>query len=98
MSRNDVEALVDVSASPRQRRREGAENLQGLFPRSEKFLATWLVEDDWAAGKRARNHRNVGARVHLEDERAPVDLDLDVPPVPSHRRNGVELHGTEALL
>ncbi|KAG0429847.1 hypothetical protein HPB47_023242 [Ixodes persulcatus] len=33
-----------------------------------------------------------------EGERAPVDLDLNVPPVPSHRCNGVELQRSEALL
>ncbi|XP_037574629.1 proliferation-associated protein 2G4 [Dermacentor silvarum] len=95
LSRNDVEALVDLPASPRQRRVEGAEKLQGLFPGSEKFFASRLIEDGWAAGKRARNHRDVGSRVHFEDERVPVDTHLNVPPVAGHRRDGVELDGSE---
>ncbi|KAH7983652.1 hypothetical protein HPB52_013310 [Rhipicephalus sanguineus] len=47
LSRNDVEALVDLPASPRQRRVEAAERLQGLFPRSEQFFAVRLLEDEW---------------------------------------------------
>ncbi|KAH7968017.1 hypothetical protein HPB52_005177 [Rhipicephalus sanguineus] len=98
LSRNRVEALIGLSASLRQRRGEDAEKLQGLFLLSEKFLATRRSEDGWAARKRTRSHRNVVTRVHLQDERAPVDPNFNAPPVPSHRRDGVEVHGSEALL
>ncbi|KAL3189703.1 hypothetical protein MRX96_021169 [Rhipicephalus microplus] len=87
--RRRISRSLSLPAPPRQscagRYREASEPcLSG----TKTFFATRL-EYGWAARKRAPHHRDVGAGVHFEDKRVPVDVHLHVASVLSPRRDGV---------